>query len=436
MEIKELVAIIMKRQNIHRTKWFRQRDNAIELNGKVNSFNVKDFCAAISLFKKTESKNLTLDFSRVVFAYPNGMLPVIATIQKLREQGINVYVKLPLNDNTRRLFRAVNWAHFLSPEQFEKSESTHDRHLVTTNFRTAIEQKNAVDKLMEVVLRNMELPRDIISGLEWSINELTDNVLNHSESSVGGLVQATTYPKEGIIAFAVADAGRGILNSLKEGYPTLRTDIQAMGEAVKAGVTRNPQKGQGNGLAGSLRVTTMTGGSFEITSGEGKLVTTIDETQKHNRNELQKYEGTIVSGQLKNTQDFSVSKALVFLNGIEYTPVDMIEIRYEMEDRDCLILKMKEETTGFGTRHSGVQIRTKIVNLMNAEPAYPLIIDWEGIPVISSSFADEVMGKLFLRLGAMTFSSKIRNMNMESLIKGLLDKAVAQRLTQSNDETE
>lgn len=425
----------MKRQQVYlQHTWFNWKDNTIDFKGRINSFSVKDFCSAISYFKDTGKDKLTLNFATVINAYPNGMLPIIATTQKMIEMGAKIYVKLPKDDNTRRLFRAVNWAHFLNPDQFEKSESTHDRHLVTTNFRTALEQKNAVDDLMEVVLRNMELPRDIISGLEWSINELTDNVLNHSESTVGGFVQATTYPKEGIIAFAVSDAGRGILNSLKEGYPSLRTDIQAMGEAVKAGVTRNPDKGQGNGLAGSLRVTTMTGGSFEITSGVGKLVTTIEETQKYDRKEKQNYEGTIVCGQLKNKQDFSVSKALIFLNGIEYTPVDMIEMRYEMEDRDCLSLKMRHETTGFGTRHSGVQVRTKIVNLMNAEPTYPLIIDWEGIPVISSSFADEVMGKLFIKLGAMTFSSKIRNINMETLVTGLLDKAIAQRLTQANDE--
>lgn len=421
-------------QKVWRTTYFRRIDGTIVIDGKVNSYNVQDFCAAVSLFKESGNKDLTVDFSRVIYAYPNGMLPIIATVQKLRDLGANVYIKLPEDDHTRRLFRSVNWAFFLAPNQFEKSESTHDRHLVTTNFKNAVEQKEAVDDLMEVVLRNMELPRDIISGLEWSINELTDNVLNHSESIVGGFVQATTYPKEGIIAFAVADAGRGILKSLKEGFPTLRTDIQAMGEAVKAGVTRSPQAGQGNGLAGSLRVTTMTGGSFELTSGLGKLITSEKETQRQNRSFLQHYDGTLVCGQLKNKKEFSVSKALVFLNGKEYRPVDMIEMRYEMDDKNCLILQMKKETTGFGTRHSGVQIRTKIINLMNAEPTYPLIIDWEGIPVISSSFADEVIGKLFVRLGAMAFTSKFRNINMEPLIRGLLDKAVAQRLTQEADE--
>ena len=73
------------------------------------------------------------------------------------------------------------------------------------------------------------------------------------------------------------------------------------------------------------------------------------------------------------------------------------------------------------------------MNLLNAEPSYPLIIDWSGVPIISSSFADEVIGKLFIKLGALTFSARIRNIGMEEIIRSLLDKAVSQRLTQSKD---
>ncbi len=424
----------MKMIKTYRTTWFRKNDSTIQITGRVNSFNVRDFCGALTLFEETGNDQLTLDFTNVTHAYPNGMLAIIAQIQRIRQNSKKIYVRLPMDDNTRKLFRSVNWAHHLSPDQFPKSESSHDRHLVTRFFTNATEQKNSVDDFMDVILRNMELPRDIISGLEWSINEITDNVLNHSQSEIGGIVEATTYPSNEQIAFAVADAGVGILTTLKEGIPTLRTDLQAMGEAVKQGVTRNPKFGQGNGLAGSLRFTTMTGGSFEITSGNGRLLTTPDKTTRSQRNPFQVYNGTLVCGQVRMNPDFSISKALDFGTGIDYTPVDIIESLYEMEDADCFILKMKAESTGYGSRKSGIQIRTKINNLISAEPTYPILIDWEGVPVISSSFADELMGKLFLKLGPITFAAKIRNVKMDNLIKSLLDKAISQRLTQANDE--
>lgn len=270
-------------QHSHRSSFFNKTKSTIELTGKVNSFNVKDYSSALMLFKESNADNLTIDFSRVLYAYPNGMLPIISSIELLRQNGIKINVKLPQRDDVRKMFRNVDWAHYLSPEQFEKSESKHDRHLVTRFFTNEVEQHSAVNDFLDVVLRNMVVPKDILSGLEWSINEITDNVLNHSQSKIGGIIQASTYPKSGQIAFAVVDSGRGILNSLREGIPTLRTDLQAIGEAIKAGVTRNPKYGQGNGLAGSLKITTMTGGSLEITSGAGRLISTMEETRKNQR---------------------------------------------------------------------------------------------------------------------------------------------------------
>jgi len=201
------------------TSIYRSKDSTIFCSDKVNAFNTKDFCLAIDRFFRSGNSSLTVNFERVVKAYPNGILPIIASLDALRDMGADVYVKLPLKPDTRKLFRSVNWAHFLSPKQFDISESAHERHLVTRRFENAKEQKAVVDDFMDVVLRTMKMPRDIISGLEWSINEITDNVLNHSESPFGGLIQASTYIKDKTIAFAVVDSGRGILNSMQEGFP-------------------------------------------------------------------------------------------------------------------------------------------------------------------------------------------------------------------------
>jgi len=416
-----------------RTAYYKESTATIDLTGKINAFSVKDINTAVAKFIQSEKEHLTLNLGRVKLAYPSGVLPLINTIEDLRTSGKSVYVKLPNSDATRKLFRNVNWAHFLSPEQFDKSESVHDRHLVTRRFDDANQQKSIVDDFMDVILRNMKVPKDIVSGLEWSINEITDNVLNHSDSKNGGIVQASTYPKNHLVAFSVADSGKGILKSMQEGFPSLRTDLDAMGEAIKAGVTRNPKFGQGNGLAGTLRVTTQTGGSFDLTSGSGRLVVTSEETKRKKLFDGG-YNGTVVNGQINVTEDFSIVKALDFGSGFDYTPVTIIESQYEKEDEDCFILSMKNETTGFGTRRSGYQIRTKILNILDSQPNFPIVINWEGVPIISSSFADEVMGKLFLKLGAMSFTARVRNTGMEEIIRNLLDKAVSQRLTQAKDE--
>jgi hypothetical protein len=163
---------------------------------KINVFSVLQFCSVINKFSNSRFTEITIDFTKVLKVFPNGMLPIICTIDELRSKGKKIYIKLPENDEIRKLFRSVNWAFYLSPEQFEKSESTHDRHLVARRFENPEQQTAVVNDFMDVVLRSMTIPKDIISGLEWSINEITDNVLNHSESKHGGIIQASTHYKE------------------------------------------------------------------------------------------------------------------------------------------------------------------------------------------------------------------------------------------------
>jgi anti-sigma regulatory factor (Ser/Thr protein kinase) len=362
------------------------------------------------------------------------MLPIIATITDLRLKKHKIKIILPNDNNVRKLFRSTNWAYFLSPQDYPKSESIHDRHLVTKQFIDYKELAWIMKDFMDVILRSMHIPKDIFSALEWSINEICDNVINHSESKIGGFIEIVTFSKLQQISFTVADAGKGILDTLKEGIPTLRTDLQAIGEAIKAGVTRNKEFGQGNGLAGSLRITTMSNGSLDIVSGTGRFYSTPDDKHKFENLQNQHYKGTCVSGVIKMNKNFSITEALDFGGPIPYASVNMIDINYEMDDKDCLLILMKDETTGFGTRSAGRQLKIKTLNLITSKPNYPIFVDWAGIPVISSSFADEYMGKLFLELGPLNFSSVIRNKNMESLVRQLLDKAISQRLTQEKDQ--
>lgn len=357
------------------------------------------------------------------------MLPIIAVISDLKRRGYTFKVKLPNDQNVATLFLRTNWAHLLHAE-FNRSDPGSGRHLNTRQFKDDRDIADLTNDFMHVVLRSMSIPRDIIRGLEWSIYEICDNVINHSESPVGGFIEAVTYTKEKKVTFTVADAGKGILNSLREGLPDLQTHTQAIGEAIKVGVTRNKDVGQGNGLAGSLRITTKSGGSIDITSGAGRFYC----TPTHNKSveEATKghyYNGTSVSGQIVMNENFSIGDALEF-GGINYTPIDIIEMQYEMEDQDAMLLSMKRETSGVGTRKSGKQLRLQTINLINAQPGFPIFIDWDGIPVISSSFADEFIAKLYFEIGHDNFQKVIRFQNTEPLTMQLIEKAIAQRIAQ------
>lgn len=399
--------------------------NSIIFPRRIASGLLPDFAAAVNIWQERKRENtLTLDFTKVNKAFANGMLGIIAIITELRRQGTNIDVHLPKLESARSFFATTSWTHLLNPV-FKDGYKLNRKHFVK-HFGSFEEIPPIINHFMEIIMGHIQMPKDVLAALEWSITEICDNVINHSESKTGGFLQVIAYPQNDLVAFTVADAGKGILQSLKEGIPTLTTDLEAIEEAIKVGVTRNKDAGQGNGLAGTSRIATMTGGSLEILTGSGRLLLEKDE-QKTSFNSLNKrFDGTCVSGQIKMSHEFSVVEALSF-GPIDYTPYTIIDIKYEKEDEDALAFKITDQMEGAGTRTAGKELRIKVLNLLNAKPDYPIYIDWDGVGVIASSFADEFLGKLFVEIGQGKFESLIRFINMNAVVEHIISKAITER---------
>jgi anti-sigma regulatory factor (Ser/Thr protein kinase) len=240
--------------------------------GKVDDLAARQFSAAIREAHERGTAGFTLNFYDVERAYPDAMLRIISQVDRFRRHRLSFNILTPEDRRLNGLFRNANWAHLLAPSMYPASETASDRHLPALRYTSGEDHKRIVDATLEILLRAMKLDRQVLDGLEWSLNEITDNVLNHADAPDGGIVQLTTLREHQQVKFVVADAGRGIPASMREGHPELRLDIDAIGEAIKQGVTRSPDEGQGNGLAGALRIATLSGGSFRVTSGRGELV--------------------------------------------------------------------------------------------------------------------------------------------------------------------
>ena len=60
------------------------------------------------------------------------------------------------------------------------------------------------------------------------------------------------------------------------------------------------------------------------------------------------------------------------------------------------IFKFNQFGSNLGTRMLGVDVREKLVPLLNAEEK--VVLDFEGVDVVSNSFADECLAKLLLTM--------------------------------------
>lgn len=412
--------------------------NCIRLAGKLDRRCLPEVCGHLAAATEAGAPAVTLDLGACTGLFPDGSVPVAALLAHWRQKGLQTTLVLPDDERLARLMVNSNFAHFAEPAAFPAKTAIVENHLPVTQFESPDEHWRLADRLTELAMEKIgHLSRDIITGFGWSVNEVMDNVLTHAEAPAGGFVQATTLGDR--IAFAVADCGRGILASMREGFDQLRNDVEAIEEAVKAGVTRDPAVGQGNGLAGALRISTGSGGSFTVISGAGVLTVwhdTATGTPQMRHWELQPAEsfpGTLVCAQILRNPAFNLNEAFGFakLNASMFAN-DLIESKYETEDGTGLLVQIKDLTTGCGSRPAGRALRTRCLNLMEAEPGKSLEIDWQGVPLISSSFADEAIAKLFLEVGPLNFGARVKLHNMEPLVRQLIEKAILQRTAQSS----
>lgn len=371
---------------------------------------------------------MVLDMAECTSAFQNSMLSVCSQAIAYREAGIEINLLPPADKKLLNLFTNTNWGHYLDPRRFEPSRFRGHTRVPATRYTSPEQQHDAVNRIVNTMLGALpDLKRSDIAAFEWAVNEITDNVLMHSDSRIGGLVQVSTFHRNRkIVEFVVSDAGVGIPYSLKSGRGDIGSDTQALDQAIREGVTRDKNIGQGNGLFGTYSVCSKSNGSFQVYSGHARLEYKPKKGLSIS-NKTIPYGGTLVVASIDFSDPELLSHALRF-DGKEYRPVDYIETQYESCDSGDIMFYLAKESHGFGSRVSGLPIRNKISNLLQSAPSNRIIVDFEGVPVVSSSFADEAFGKLFLELGPMRFTQRLHFVNTVDTVRWLIDKAIMQRM--------
>ena len=75
------------------------------------------------------------------------------------------------------------------------------------------------------------------------------------------------------------------------------------------------------------------------------------------------------------------------------------------------------------------RIKNELLNILTEE-VRPIILDFSGVTVISSSFADELIAKLLSKLGLYQFNKIFRLEGLNDSQQLLLHRSVLQRLAQ------
>lgn len=394
-----------------------ERDRNILLFHNLSStFTVGDLILSIHDGSQRGYEDFILDFSLVQAVFPNVCAPLSGILEFYRDlRGFTF--------ECRNIPDFLDRTKTLNPAAMHPDNSPRFSPLNTVwKFSSPEEISSLIDSYLKFVERSAVCQPGVIQGLEWCLNEVMDNVLQHSNVS-HGYAMAQIHNTRQHIAICIYDYGQGIYNSLRNSQHAPQNAVDAITIALREGVTRDKRIGQGNGMWGLHNIVRANSGLLNITSGHGFFgMRPADETVTSTSVPFLSHDNnaTTVDFQLDFDKGISVPGAL---GG--YQPTNFRIEKLE-DDANNVSYKLIDKASGTGTRRSGAALRNEVVNISN-QTDNVIVLDFNGVSIVSSSFADEFIGKLAVDFGFIAFTQRFRLVGMNEVVQAIVNRSVAQR---------
>jgi hypothetical protein len=356
--------------------------------------------------------------------FPNATVPIAGVLDFWRTHGILTAI----GDNTSN--DLINGIGILNPFEFSSKDDLKETGVLNKVWKFS--NPNHVAWLVDAFKKELSkldvFERGVLRAFDWCLNEPMDNVFGHSQVGVG-FVMGQIHSKNKHVAFTIFDYGIGIYNSLK-GTDFARDSVsQAIKNSLQEGVTRDVKTRQGNGLYGLREMVRLNNGRLTVSSSSGRyFYNGIREQLFDGLNYLDNRNGTTtVDFQLDYNNPITLGEIL-----FRGKPYDFLDLKIEnMETPQGEIqFELKHNAESFGTRESALALRIQILNLFK-ETQQAILLDFEEVDIVSSSFADELVGQLVIELGFFGFNNFIKLKNMNGDVQAVVQRSVGQRMAQS-----
>ena len=167
-------------------------------------------------------------------------------------------------------------------------------------------------------------------------------------------------------------------------------------KALEKGVTRNLDVGQGLGMAGTLEIMKQNRGAFSVWSGS--TIYRVERDKKTDFLSGPSIPGTGVLMSFNLEEPVFLEKTWIGESGWSY-----IDAEAERVAEQGIVVK--DVCSHTGSRPPATRLRRKILALL-PEVEGLIKLDFQGVTSVSSSFLDELLGRLNAKLGNDQFNEK------------------------------
>lgn len=359
--------------------------------------------------------------------FPENLVPICGVIDYLKEIGFRIKVLYP--KDSRLLQSGLSNPYKLPLNDYDLLSPTNR----IWRYNTPEEVFKIVSAFVNHLNSKIVCAKGVVESFEWTINEIMDNVIQHSRSKYG-YIMCTVYSNSHI-SVAIFDNGIGILQSFKGSKYRLRSPFDAIELAMRENATRDPKIGQGNGMWGMKKIVNNNKGVLSITSSGVNI--SIDEHDTVLKHELKDksirmktpyHLGTLVDFQFNCNNEICLSD--IFGKNYEYTNLTLENLE---DNQNRINVKISQFSFGCATRLAGESARNLVLNyLVQSNYSKIIILNFSGVSIIASSFADEFIGKLLQECGFIQFNNLIRITNISKENISIINRSVMQRISEND----
>lgn len=188
--------------------------------------------AVVSNIRECNAQVIELDFLGMQFVSPLFISVLLVTLREIDKEVSLV--------NLPDYLKVICFSEGLQPDKIRSSEFyavmekfSSRSYIPIIDFPvTSVDEdvKNSVLSTVEnIIIRQVNIERNVSEGLKYFISELVDNITEHSESK-RAYIFAQAYPTKRYLDLCISDNGITLLGSYKrsEKYNEIDSDVEAM----------------------------------------------------------------------------------------------------------------------------------------------------------------------------------------------------------------
>ncbi len=279
------------------------------------------------------------------------------------------------------------------------------------------------DKLKILLEKNMEGKPNLILGILISVNEVVDNILEHSEGgefkeyniviAKAGIVSAQYDEEYNNLVVTIWDFGEGIIDTLSQAYSNL-SPKEVLLKAFELNTTRHKEvfPTRGNGLAKLKEFVLKSNSSISCQVNGFKIQFSASYPEGYINEEIEKRNGTYFTITINCSSEVNIYPIF---------KTDVFEDFFESdEDAECFLIK---EFMPLNCHQQGIKIKKLILEKIK-ESDKPIKLDFDEVEIFTDSFIQQITTILSTEISFDQFKQKIRFVNLNNSLMGIVQEKI------------